>query len=200
MTDYVFLFDLDATITKVEILPELAKELGIYDEMRDLTERTMKGEIPFRDSFLERVELLKGLPISKVADFIENISLNSKLAKFIIDNNERCYVVTGNLDVWIEKLMKKLKVSNHVFCSTTSHKGDMLLNVNSVIDKAKVIEQFVSPVVAVGDGNNDSEMVAMAQIGIGYGGVRPVAYSTLCNSKFAIYKEEKLCQFLQRLL
>ncbi|WP_105618962.1 HAD-IB family phosphatase [Vallitalea okinawensis] len=200
MSDYVFLFDLDATITRVEILPELSRELGMYDKMRDLTEKTMRGEIPFRDSFLERVNLLKNLPISQVADFVENIPLNDKLADFIMNNNERCYIVTGNLDVWIQRLMIKLKVSNHVFCSTTSHKEDKLLKVNSVIDKAKVIEQFISPVVAVGDGSNDSEMIGMAQIGIGYGGVRPVAYSTLCNSKFAIYEEGKLCQFLQRLL
>lgn len=200
MSDYVFLFDLDATVTKLEILPELSKELGIYDEMRDLTERTMRGEIPFRTSFLQRVEHLKSLPISQVSEFIKNVPLNEKIAKFITENNERCYIVTGNLDVWIEKLMVKLNIANHVFCSTTSHKDDRLIKVNSVIDKAKVVDQFVSPIVAIGDGSNDSDMVKMAQIGIGYGGVRPVAYSTLCNSKFAIYEEDKLCQFLQQLL
>ena len=42
MSEYVFLFDLDATITKVEILPEISAEIGKDKEMRELTERAMK--------------------------------------------------------------------------------------------------------------------------------------------------------------
>ena len=36
MTDYIFLFDLDSTITKVEILPTVSLEIGKSDEMRNL--------------------------------------------------------------------------------------------------------------------------------------------------------------------
>ena len=52
MSDYIFLFDLDATITRKEILPELAGKLRKEAEMKELTERTMQGEIPFERSFL----------------------------------------------------------------------------------------------------------------------------------------------------
>ena len=47
MSDYVFLFDLDATITKAEILPEIAVKINKEKQMRELTEKTMAGEIPF---------------------------------------------------------------------------------------------------------------------------------------------------------
>ena len=49
--DLIFLFDLDSTITKVEILPEISKMISAEKEMRQLTEDTMKGVIPFQYSF-----------------------------------------------------------------------------------------------------------------------------------------------------
>ena len=55
MSDYIFLFDLDATISKVEILPEIARKIHKEEEMRVLTERTMQGEIPFEKSFLRNM-------------------------------------------------------------------------------------------------------------------------------------------------
>ena len=61
MSRYIFLFDLDSTVTKQEILPTISKELGIYEKMTELTESTMSGEIPFKQSFLQRVELLKDM-------------------------------------------------------------------------------------------------------------------------------------------
>ena len=43
MSRYIFLFDLDSTVTKQEILPTISKELGIYEKMTELTESTMSG-------------------------------------------------------------------------------------------------------------------------------------------------------------
>ena len=47
MSDYIFLFDMDSTITQKEVLPEVSKRIGKLEEMRRLTEATMRGEIPF---------------------------------------------------------------------------------------------------------------------------------------------------------
>ena len=73
MSDYIFLFDLDATITRKEILPELAGKLRKEAEMKELTERTMQGEIPFERSFLERVNILKEVPVSVAREMIREI-------------------------------------------------------------------------------------------------------------------------------
>lgn len=45
MSNYIFLFDLDSTITKKEILSTISEEIGKLDEMRKLIEATMRGEI-----------------------------------------------------------------------------------------------------------------------------------------------------------
>lgn len=199
MSRFVFLFDLDSTLTKQEILPTISKELGIFEKMSQLTESTMKGEIPFKQSFLQRVELLKNIPVSEVNRMIGEIQLNELLVEFVKKNQERCYVVTGNLDVWIEDLMKKIGMEKNLFSSKALVKDDYIQDIFSIVDKNAVISQMVLPFVAVGDGNNDAEMIEEAEIGIGYGGVREIAPSVLACASHAIYDEKKLVEFLERL-
>ena len=200
MSKKVFLFDLDATVSKVEILPMLAEQVGLLEEMRELTEKTMRGELPFKSSFLSRVEMLKSIPVSRVAEIVEQTPLNEEIVRFIQDHKECCYIVTGNLDIWIRKLMKRIGLPMaHCFCSSASVVDDRLVSVNSVIDKGMVVKQFILPVVAIGDGSNDAEMARLAEVGIGFGGVRPVAYSLMCNATHAIYDEKRLCGFLETL-
>ena len=110
-------------------------------------------------------------------------------------------MVTGNLDVWIEKLMQKLDIEKNVFCSKALIDGnDTLQEVFSIVDKSAVIKQMVLPFVAVGDGNNDSEMIDAAEVGIGYGGVRPVAPSVLECATHAVYQEDTLVSILNKLV
>lgn len=98
MSEYIFLFDLDSTISKQEILPTISKKIGKIDEMRALTEATMRGELPFKTSFLQRVQILSGIDVSEVRRMVSQIPLNEAISKFIVENSDRCYIVTGNLD------------------------------------------------------------------------------------------------------
>ncbi len=200
MSRYIFLFDLDSTITRQEILPTIAKKVGVYEQMSALTESSMRGEVPFKQSFLQRVELLKQIPVSEVQEIVSNIELNEKLVKFIHANKNRCYIVTGNLDVWIEGLVEKLEMEKNLFCSKAVQSGDYVQDVFNIVDKDAVIRQMVLPFVAVGDGNNDAEMIEAAEIGIGYGGVRPVAPSVLECATHVAYQEDKLVDFLSKLV
>lgn len=200
MSRYIFLFDLDSTITREEILPMVAKSVGLYEQMSSLTESAMQGEIPFKQSFLQRVNILKGIPVSIVRQLVGNIEIHPLLANFILENQSRCYIVTGNLDVWIRDLIDRLGMTQNTFCSKALVKDDYILDVSSVLNKNAVVSQMVLPFVAVGDGNNDAEMIESAEIGIGYGGVREVAPSILNCASHAIYNEEKLVEFLERLL
>ena len=200
MSNYIFLFDLDSTITKKEILPTISEKTDKLDEMRKLTEATMRGEIPFKTSFLNRVDILKSVKVSEVREIVSNIPLNDNIAKFIINNKDRCYVVTGNLDIWICDLMDKLNISNHVYCSKAEVKSDYITNVISVADKELMVKQFVQPLVVIGDGDNDSGMARHADIAIGYGGVRNIAPSLIENIDYAFYDDKKCAEFLRSLL
>ena len=115
MSNYIFIFDMDSTITRKEVLPEISQKINKLNEMRQLTEATMRGEIPFRTSFLKRVNILSDISVREVNDIVTEIPLNKEIVDFIKKNKERCYVVTGNLDIWISGLMKKLGMEQHTY-------------------------------------------------------------------------------------
>lgn len=200
MSRYIFLFDLDSTITRQEILPTISKNVGMFEKMSLITESTMRGEIPFKQSFLQRVELLKSIPVNKVEEIVANIELNEKVVDFICKNKDRCCILTGNLDVWIEKLIKKIGMYGKVYCSKALVRGNYIEDVYSIVDKGAVVSQMALPFVAIGDGNNDAEMIEAAEIGIGFGGVRSIAPAVLECASHAIYDEDKLVEFLEKLL
>ena len=200
MSDYIFLFDMDSTITRKEVLPEIAQKINRLDEMRRLTEATMRGEIPFRTSFLQRVKILSDIPVHEVNKIVSEIPLNTAIVNFIRQNSDRCYIVTGNLDVWISGLMKKIGMENHCYCSKADVVNDHIAKIVSVADKELIVRQFVQQMVTVSDGDNDSGMARMADIAIGFGGVREIAPSLIRNIDFAFYDDRRCADFLWKLL
>lgn len=200
MSDYIFLFDLDSTITKQEILPTIAEYIGISEEMRALTEATMLGKLSFKKSFLDRVKLLEGIDVSQVRKMVSEIPLNENLAQFIRANADRCYIVTGNLDIWIEDLIAKLGMSHHVCCSRALVRDNKIAQVVSVLDKELTAKQFVQPFVAIGDGDNDTGMAKLADVSIGFGAVRDIAPSLMKVVTHAFYDDQKCADFLKQLL
>lgn len=200
MSDYIFLFDMDSTITRKEVLPEVAKKINRIEEMRRLTEATMMGEIPFRTSFLQRVEILSDIPVQEVNQIVSEIPLNDSIVNFIQKNRNRCYIVTGNLDVWINGLMKKIGMGNHCYCSKADVVDDYISKIVSVADKELIVRQFVQRIVMIGDGDNDSGMARMSDIAIGFGGVRDIAPSLIRNIDFAFYDDKRCADFLWKLL
>ncbi len=200
MSRYIFLFDLDSTVTKEEILPAVLRKTGILERTSLPSESTVKGELPFQQSFLQRVDMLKDIPVSEVCQMVSEIPFNKRIVDFIQDNRNRCYIVTENLDVWIRPLIERLVMENHTFCSNALMENHSLQGVINIVDKNAVVSQMMLPIVAVGAGNNDAEMIEAAEIGIGYGGVQDVAPSVLECASHVIYDENKLAEFLQRLL
>ena len=68
-------FDMDSTLIETEVIDELAERAGVGSQVRAITERAMRGEIDFRESFTERVALLKGLDVSVMEDIAHHLPI-----------------------------------------------------------------------------------------------------------------------------
>ena len=66
-------FDFDSTLMDGETIDFFARELGIGEQVAEITERAMQGELDFFESLQERVGLLKGLEYSKVETICQNL-------------------------------------------------------------------------------------------------------------------------------
>ena len=76
-------FDMDSTLIKTEVIDELAEKAGVGDKVRAITERAMRGEIDFKESFTERVALLKGLDESVMHEIAENLPITEGVERLM---------------------------------------------------------------------------------------------------------------------
>ncbi len=192
-----FVFDLDSTVTRAELLPLLAREAGIEELMRFRTERAMNGEIPFDQDFKERVALLQGLSISRAREIAAQVPVNPMIARFLQENPQRCTILTGNLDLWVEPLMKRLHMEKRFISSRARMRGGKIDGVDFVLDKGAAARALPHPFVAIGDGGNDVAMLQEADWGIAFGGVREPAACLLDVADCRIDDEVQLCAWLK---
>ena len=196
----LFVFDLDSTITKCELLPLIAQGAGLGNEMAALTEAAMQGEVPFEQGFKKRVDLLKSVPLSAVRSIAARIPLNNEIARFIRKNPQRCIILTGNLDAWIMPIIEKLGMKGRCLCSKAQVCEDRLLGIASVLDKGAACQKLPHPFVAIGDGSNDVGMIRSADIGIAFGGARKPPAGLIAAADMFVQDEKKLIEILKKLL
>ena len=73
---YIFIFDLDGTLTTKETLPFMANSLK-EKKILKLTKKSIRGEIPYIENFIKRVNILKKYPIKKIDTITSKIKLNT---------------------------------------------------------------------------------------------------------------------------
>ena len=193
--EYHFAFDLESTVTKCELLPLLAREAGCEAEMRLRTERAMRGEVDFAADFAERVAMLNEISLSRVREIAASIPVHSEIARFLQTYRERCTILTGNLDLWIEPLIERLGMTGRCRCS----KAQFLcgkVSIASVLDKAEAVRTLPRPLIAIGDGSNDIGMLRAADFGIAFGGIRKPCAALLAAADIAVYSEDALMREL----
>lgn len=108
MKNIKFIFDLDGTVTSQETLPLIASHFGVQEEIAELTLQTIRGNVPFMESFIKRVHILGQLSVSGINDLLENVPLYEKIHSFILSNPDKCVIATGNLSCWTDKLLRKI--------------------------------------------------------------------------------------------
>ncbi|MBR4774664.1 MAG: phosphoserine phosphatase SerB [Bacteroidales bacterium] len=176
-------FDMDSTLIQAECIDELARRHGVYDQVAAITERAMRGEIDFKESFTERVALLKGLDISVMRDIAEHLPITEgtdRLMSVLKTCGYKIAILSGGFTFFGEYLQRKYGI-DYVYANELEVDEDGKLTgryVGEVVDgrrKAdllKLIAQTekvnLEQTIAVGDGANDLPMLNEAGLGIAF--------------------------------
>lgn len=175
-------FDMDSTLIQAEVIDELARKAGVYDEVSAITESAMRGEIDFDESFRKRVALLKGLDESVMKEVAESLPLTEgveRLFQVLKKYGYRTAILSGGFTYFGNFLKNKLNI-DYVFANdleikngklTGRHLGD-IINGQKKAELLKLIafkeDIHMAQVIAVGDGSNDLPMLREAGLGIAF--------------------------------
>ena len=169
-------FDFDSTLMDGETIEFFARELGIGEKVKAITDRAMRGELDFFESLTERVSFLKGLPISKVDEICHNLPLMNGADGAVKGLQERGYKVvcfSGGFRNATEYFRDKLGLDGefanilHVKDGLLTGQvgGEMMFN-DSKGQMLKRIQTLLNVTeentIAIGDGANDLSMFKYA--------------------------------------
>ncbi|MGB0474021.1 MAG: phosphoserine phosphatase SerB [Porticoccaceae bacterium] len=175
-------FDMDSTLIDAEVIDELAIEAGVGQQVAEITEAAMQGKLDFKQSFEQRLALLKGLDDSVLPKIAQRLRLNEGAEHLITTLKKlgfKTAIVSGGFSFFGEYLQDILGV-DYVYANqldvengkvTGRVKGDIIDGQR----KADLLRELadreglmLEQVIAVGDGANDLPMLDIAGLGIAF--------------------------------
>ena len=175
-------FDMDSTLIQCEVIDELAKQAGVGDRVVEITERAMRGELDFNQSFAERLGLLRGLDARVASEIASSLPFSDGAHELMLTlraRGVRTVILSGGFDVFAESVMGALKMDSYV-ANTLEIVDNKLTGrvippvVNADEKRARLISLAssmaidLSQTMAVGDGANDLKMLEAAGIGVAF--------------------------------
>jgi phosphoserine phosphatase len=178
----LFAFDMDSTLIQGEVIDELAKLAGVGDQVSQITEAAMRGELDFDESFRRRVALLKGLEESHVYTLLRKIPLAEGAERLIRTLRLLGYktaILSGGFTFFAHHLKETLGIdyvhANELEIIDGVVTGRVASPIVNGDRKAAFLAEIahseaisLEQVVAVGDGANDIPMLRLAGMGIAY--------------------------------
>lgn len=176
-------FDMDSTLIKTEVIDELADRAGVGEVVRRITESAMRGEIDFKESFAQRVRLLKGLDVSVMKEIAENLPITEgveRLMEVLKRSGYKTAILSGGF-TYFGNYLKQRFGFDYVYANELEIGDDGRLTGNYVGDivdgqrkrellrlLAQVENINIAQTIAVGDGANDLPMLSEAGLGIAF--------------------------------
>ena len=175
-------FDMDSTLIETEVIDELAVKAGVGDKVKAITESAMRGEIDFKESFTQRVALLKGLDASVMREIAENLPMSEGIERLMTVLKRTGYkiaILSGGFTYFANFLKQRFGI-DYVYANELEIVDGKLTGryLGEIVDgkrKAELLRLIaqvenvdIAQTIAVGDGANDLPMLATAGLGIAY--------------------------------
>ncbi len=175
-------FDMDSTLIQTECIDQLAECAGVGDKVREITERAMRGEIDFTESFRERVALLKGLDVNVMEGIAERLPITEgvgRMMEVLKRTGYKTAILSGGFTFFGDYLKRKFGF-DYMYANELEIKDGKLTGryVGDVVDgrrKAELLRLIaqvenvdMAQTIAVGDGANDLPMLSAAGLGIAF--------------------------------
>ncbi len=175
-------FDMDSTLIQAEVIDELAKCAGVGEQVAAITERAMRGELDFKQSFTERLALLKGLPETALAEVAASLKLTDGAERLVSTVKRLGYktaILSGGFTYFGKVLQEKLGI-DYVHANELEIENGVVTGrvCGEIVDGARKASLLASiaqkerisleQVIAVGDGANDLPMLSIAGLGIAF--------------------------------
>ena len=181
-TRRLVVFDMDSTLIEAEVIDELARVAGVGEQVSAITERAMRGELDFSESFRARVALLKGLPetaLEQVAGELKVTEGAEHLLSTLRTLGYRTAILSGGFTYFARFLQRRLGIddihANELDIADGQVTGRVVGPIVDGARKAQLLRQLaqeqnidLQQVIAVGDGANDLPMLSIAGLGIAF--------------------------------
>jgi phosphoserine phosphatase len=175
-------FDMDSTLIEAEVIDELAKLAGVGEQVSAITERAMRGEIDFSESFRARVALLEGLEesaLDRVASELKITEGAEHLISTLRTLGYKTAILSGGFTYFAKHLQARLGMdyvyANELDIAQGVVTGKIQGEIVDGARKAQLLQQLaddlgidLQQVIAVGDGANDLPMLSIAGLGIAF--------------------------------
>ncbi|MDX9708525.1 MAG: phosphoserine phosphatase SerB [Trichloromonas sp.] len=174
--------DMDSTLIQVEVIDELARVAGVGEQVAEITERAMNGELDFSGALRERVALLKGLKAEALEQVYRNIPLTPgarNLVTILKRLGFKTAVISGGFQFFTDRLKADLGLdyayANGLEIVDGIVTGEVAGTIVDGARKAQLLEEIagkegitLDQTIAIGDGANDLPMLGRAGLGIAF--------------------------------
>ena len=189
--------DMDSTIIDQECIDEMADVLGLKRRIAAITERAMRGELPFQDALSERLALLAGIWEAQLATvYRRRITLMPGARTLVATmkaNGAHTALVSGGFTFFTSRVAAAVGFDANHANTLEFAKGHLTGGVTGPIlgreAKLAVLSNVTAgnsqssprPTLAVGDGANDLGMIRAAGLGVAYRAKPIVACRGACQ-------------------
>ena len=188
-------FDMDSTLIQAEVIVELAKLAGVGDQVNNITESAMRGEIDFKESFRQRVALLKGLQEEQLVKLTRELPLTEGadlVTKTLKGLGYKLGILSGGFRFVGEYLKDRLGF-DYMYANELDIEDSVVTGkvVGDIVDgekKAILLRQLaqkeniaLEQTIAVGDGANDLPMISIAGLGVAFN-AKPIVRQKASNA------------------